>query len=78
MITYLDRPQQTAHCKSRGLKLGEHSIRDRTARGEGPRYVVIMGKALSTREWLDEWIDGLAEKPFRGRPQAQRAQAVQS
>lgn len=60
MQIYLDRDAARDHIRSRGVPIGENALKDHASRGTGPKYAIINKRAVYTREWLDEWIDGQA------------------
>ena len=78
MPTYMDRPAQRAYlAETHGVLLGKTALENKASNDEGPKYVLINGKALSTREWLDEWVKEQASQPVtRRRRAAQREQSA--
>jgi hypothetical protein len=77
--TYLTRPQQRAYLEeTHGIPLGKTALENMASDGEGPKYVLINGKALSTRDWLDEWVAKQASRPVtrRRRVRAQQDHAA--
>lgn len=70
MPTYLTRPDQRAYLlETHGIPLGKTALENMASDGVGPKYVLINGKALSTREWLDEWVKEQASQPVVRRSQ---------
>jgi hypothetical protein len=64
MPTYLSRDLARAHVReTHGIDLGETSLENMASKGLGPRYTKIAGRALYTREWLDQWVNDQAERP---------------
>jgi hypothetical protein len=79
MTTYLARPAQRAYLEEvHGVALGKTALENLASDGKGPKYVLINGKALSTRAWLDEWVQEEAAKPVarRRRPTSQQDQTA--
>jgi hypothetical protein len=68
MTTYLNRAAQREYLKTQhGVELGKTALENMAYDGNGPKYVLIAGRALSTREWLDEWVQAQAARPVRRR-----------
>jgi hypothetical protein len=61
--TYLIDTEARDHIRSRGVRIGNNALKDHRSRGTGPKWVLINGRALYTREWCDEWIDAQAARP---------------
>ena len=65
---YLSRPAQAQYLFEKyNLPIKRQRLDDLASRGSGPREVVINGRCLSTREWLDAWIADQAAQPVRRR-----------
>jgi hypothetical protein len=76
MATYLLRADARTHLlDAHGLKLGETALENMASDGTGPVYVKINGRALYTRESLDEWVRVQASRPVRRRKQRSAEQA---
>jgi hypothetical protein len=56
---YLTRDEQVSYLASRGLKVAKTTLQKKATTGGGPRYVIFGNRALSTPEWLDEWVEAL-------------------
>ena len=65
MERYLDRKEQSEYLASRGVRYSRSTLDKLASTGGGPRYVRIGNRALSTPEWLEEWIAAQAGKPRR-------------
>jgi hypothetical protein len=70
MPTYLVRDLARAYVhETYGIKLGDTSFENMASKGLGPKYIKIAGRALYTREWLDEWVAEQAARPVVRRRQ---------
>jgi hypothetical protein len=70
MPTYLNRAAQREYLKTQhGVELGKSALENMAYDDTGPKYVLIAGRALSTREWLDDWVQVQAARPVRRRRQ---------
>lgn len=65
MTQYLDREEQAAYLNKRGLKYSKHTLQKLASTGGGPKYVIFGNRAVSTPEWLDEWIESRISTPRR-------------
>lgn len=65
MTRYLDRDEMVAELKKRGIKYSKHTLQKLASTGGGPKYVIIGNRAMSTPEWLDEWIESKIGTPRR-------------
>ena len=73
---FLDRSEQYEYLAGKGVRLGKGALENRACYGTGPREVRIAGRALSTAQWLDEWIDAQVARPIvRHRARANPEQA---
>jgi hypothetical protein len=48
----------------RGVPMGDNAMKDHRAKGTGPKYTIINGRCLYTREWCDAWIEEQASRPL--------------
>jgi hypothetical protein len=64
---FLDRKSAAAYLSKRGVRMSVSTLEKLAERG--PRYAIINGRAVSTQEWLDAWVDAQAQQPAsrRGR-----------
>jgi len=78
MQKYLDRDGARDFLRERGIPIGENSLKDHAARGTGPHYVHINGRALYTEADLLAWIEGQASRPpsRSGRPRRAASQTA--
>jgi hypothetical protein len=53
-----------------GGKITKGSLEQQAIRGTGPKYVMILGRASYTVEWLDGWVEELVQEPKK-RPRQQ-------
>jgi hypothetical protein len=60
---YLTRDLQAQYIRSKGIPCKAQMLADLQSQSRGPRIVKINGRALSTKEWLDEWIAAQAAQP---------------
>jgi hypothetical protein len=72
-LKYLDRNAQAQYLRDeRGIPMSSQRLADLASDGLGPKYVLINGRALSTREDLDTWVSQEAARPVvrrsRGKP----------
>ena len=66
--TYLTRKEQATYLRARGVPITAQTLADLASENAGPRYAIINGRALSTAEWLDAWVDAQAsQRPRRGK-----------
>jgi hypothetical protein len=68
--TYLNRRQQSEYCKAKGFKVSPGTLGKLACTGGGPKYIKGFGKALSTPEWMDEWIESRLSEPRRSTSEA--------
>lgn len=61
--TYLDSAGARDYARSRGVPIGDNALKDHRRRGTGPRFVMINGRVLYTRESVDAWIAAEAARP---------------
>lgn len=74
MQSYLDAAGARDYIRARSVPIGDNALKDHRSRGTGPRYTIINGRCLYTREWCDEWIEAQASRPVRrGRRSAEHA-----
>jgi hypothetical protein len=59
---YVDRSGAYQHLADRGIKLGTGALEKLAMSARGPKYTIIHGRALYKREWLDEWVETLANR----------------
>lgn len=80
MPTYLSRAAARTYLREGiGVPIGDTALENMASDGNGPKYVVIAGRALYTREWLDAWVAEQAAKPVvRRRGVAQRERPATS
>jgi hypothetical protein len=67
MSTYLLRKGATEFVREQGIKVGETGLANMASDGKGPKFVIINGRALYTREDLLAWITEQASAPPRTR-----------
>ena len=68
---YMNRPAQAKYLSERlGRRVTVGALHRMASDGTGPRYVMLLGQASSTVEWLEEWIANLAQEPKK-RPRRQ-------
>ena len=53
---WLRRKSATAVIKAAGVPVKPSTLETMASKGTGPKYQIINGQALYTREWLDEWL----------------------
>jgi hypothetical protein len=78
MSSYLDRDGATAFLRDAGVLLGKSTLQNMAGDGKGPRYVIINGRALYTREDLTAWIKDQASVPPRRRTKAAQGDSPQA
>lgn len=64
MQKYLVETEARDHIRSQGVRIGDNALKDHRARATGPRYTIINGRCLYTREWCDAWIEEQASRPL--------------
>jgi hypothetical protein len=62
---YLNRREQAEYCAGRGLKITKPYLDKLASQGGGPQYVIWGNQAVSTIEWLNEWIEARLRQPRR-------------
>ena len=62
-IKYLTRAESAAYLSERGLPVTKATLQKFATTGGGPRYAIFGNKAVSTQEWLDEWVETKLSKP---------------
>jgi hypothetical protein len=62
---FLNRKEQAKHCQARGLKVTPAQLAKLASIGGGPRYALWGNQAVSTPEWIDEWIEQKLTAPRR-------------
>lgn len=78
MSTYLPRRAARSYLQdTHGVPLGGTALENMASDGTGPKYVLIAGRALYTREWLDAWVAAEAARPVARRRRA-RTQSDQA
>lgn len=65
MVQYLNRKQQAEYLRGRGLKISPAQLHKLGSKGGGPRYAIWGNQAVSTPEWLDEWVKQKLSPPRR-------------
>jgi hypothetical protein len=77
MATYLPRAAARDYlAEKHGIQLGKTGLDNMASDGIGPKYARIAGRAVYTREWLDEWVAAEAARPVvRRRERRQTAAA---
>ena len=55
-MRYLNRREQAEYCNERGLKITAAMLGKLAHLGGGPEYQIWGNQAVSTEEWLDEFI----------------------
>lgn len=73
-MRYHDRQHATAYLREqRGVTIGDSTLEYLAARGRGPRYVIVNGRALYTANDLDAWIAEQAAQPPKRKRRAEAA-----
>ena len=62
MTLYLNRKEQSEYLKERGIRYSPNTLQKLATIGGGPRYVIIGNRAMSTIEWLEDWIEQRTSK----------------
>ncbi len=65
MVRYLNRKEQAEYLNGRGLKISKAQLHKLASQGGGPRYAIWGNQAVSTEEWLDEWVEQKLTPPRR-------------
>jgi hypothetical protein len=60
---FLTRAEQVEYLASRGIPVTKLTLGKLASTGGGPRYVIFGSRALSTAEWLDEWVAARMKAP---------------
>ena len=64
MATFLNRVMAREYlAETHGVELGKVGLENLASDGVGPKYVLISGRALYTRDWLDQWVAAEAARP---------------
>lgn len=63
MQSYKHRDGARDFLREKGVPIGENALKDHAARGTGPRYTIINGRALYTEADLIAWIEKQASRP---------------
>ena len=62
--TYLDRANATKYLRdTHGIKLGDSGLENMAHKNSGPEYIIKNGRALYTREALDNWALNKTARP---------------
>jgi hypothetical protein len=72
-MRYLNRRQQAAYCQERGLKITYSQIQKLAHFGGGPKYQIWGNQAVSTPEWMDEFIASKLTAPRRSTSETEAA-----
>ena len=64
-MKYLTRPEQAQYLTDKGLPTTKNTLQKMATTGGGPRYALWGNKAVSTPDWLDEYIDTKLRAPKR-------------
>jgi hypothetical protein len=76
-LKYLDRNAQAQYLRDeRGIPMSPQRLADLASDGLGPKYVLINGRALSTREDLDAWVAEQAARPVIRRSRGRAIEAA--
>ena len=67
---YLTRAEQSKYLSERGLTVSKNTLQKKASTGGGPKYCIFGNRAVSTPEWLDEWIDVKLTAPRRSTSEA--------
>ena len=63
---YLDRKEQSVYLREKhGVDVAPSTLACKATRGGGPLFVKFGNRALSTPQWLDEWVDNEMSAPRR-------------
>lgn len=65
------------YVRDRGVPIGNNALKDHRSRGTGPRFAIINGRCLYTREWLDLWIEEEAARPVQRVKRGRRSRQQQ-
>lgn len=72
---YLPRSEAAEYVSKRlGRRVSTGALHRHASDGTGPKYVMILGRASYTEEWLDEWIEQIVQAPMPRRRAAARQQ----
>ena len=64
-MRYMNRREQAQYCQERGLKITPAQITKLAHTGGGPKYQYWGNQAVSTPEWMDEFIASKLTAPRR-------------
>lgn len=67
MSKYLDRDGARDYLREQGVPIGDNALKDLHRRSSGPRYAIINGRALYTRDDLQAWVAEQAARPVQKR-----------
>jgi hypothetical protein len=73
LTRYLNRRQQAEYLKARGLKITPDQLAKHAHYGAGPKYRIWGNQAVSTPEWLDEWVEEKLTEPRRSTSETEAA-----
>ena len=65
MQRYLNRREQVAYCRERGLKITKSFLEKLACKGGGPEYQIWGNQAVSTPEQMDAWIESRLTEPHK-------------
>jgi len=73
---WLTRREQVQYLRERhGLPTTVSSLQKEAVSGNGPRYCLWGNKAVSTADWLDEWVEQKLSPPRASTAEAASASA---
>ena len=63
-MRYLDRREQAEYLqKQHNIRYSPKTLQRLATSGGGPRYCIFGGRALSTPEWMDAWVEAKMSAP---------------
>lgn len=70
-MRYLTRQHAAAYITEQtGINTSAQALADQARRGMGPKYGIVSGRAVYTREAIDVWITEQVTRPVRRRSAA--------
>lgn len=60
---YLTRPEQAEYARSKGFPVSPKTLAKLATTGGGPKFVKFGHRALSTPQWMDDWIKARLSEP---------------
>jgi hypothetical protein len=72
-MRYLNRAEQAEYCQQRGLKITKAQITKLAHTGGGPKYALWGNQAVSTPEWMEEFLAAKLTAPRRSTSEPEAA-----